>query len=43
MVLYLDIHVDVSEEPTEQMLDKIDSDLLPNIDFMEMMESLHIP
>ena len=43
MVLYLDIHVDVSKEPTDRMLDKIDSDLLPNIDFMEMMELLHIP
>ena len=36
-------HIDVSEEPTEQMLDKIDSDLLLNIDFMEMMELRHIP
>lgn len=30
------------EEPIEQMLDKIDLDLLPNIDFMDMMELLHI-
>lgn len=30
------------EEPIEQMLDKIDLELLSNIDFMDMMELLHI-
>lgn len=40
---YLAQHVDVSKQPTEQMLDKIDSDLLLNIDFMEMIELRHIP